>query len=365
MKSPWYNSFLVFVAVTFLISCAPTGNIAVNNISDKKPLGTESFVYALPQTVIDIQVIAEEITIIPGPYEKFAEKYLGIQNAPSRAEKKYYIRQVQVQKHSEADPDYIYAVRGILDPANNAGLTRLLKDSLILNTANFSVSKAYHYTYPSRSGELIYTDLSVKRNFEAEKDIEVSLVMPDTIHTNRPVNRNALKEKTLEQKAEEAANFLIKLKKRRFKLVAGQYNYMPAGEAMAEALKELGRIEEEYLSLFIGKRIVTQIQHILHYTPPVGKNAIREILFRFDENEGFVNLTEARGIPVILELNAMGKTAGLEQYKIPLNLENNVLPYRIADQTALRLIAGEQLWVEAYYPVFQYGVLVMMNLLER
>jgi hypothetical protein len=35
-------------------------------------------------TSIDVQVIAEEITIIPGPYYKFAGKYLGIESVPEK-----------------------------------------------------------------------------------------------------------------------------------------------------------------------------------------------------------------------------------------------------------------------------------------
>jgi hypothetical protein len=37
------------------------------------------------------------------------------------------------------------------------------------------------------------------------------------------------------------------------------------------------------------------------------------------------------------------------------------LPYRIADQVNIRLLAGEQVWAEAIFPVFQYGGHAMMN----
>ena len=321
-----------------------------------------SFIYALPQTVIDVCVTAEEVTVIPGPFEKYADKYLAIQNVPAKAEKVWNIRKIEIQKHSEADADFVYTLRGINNPDDLPDIAGLIKDSLILGPVDFSDNQVHHYVYPPKISEVLYTNLSVTRNFEVEKDIEVSLVMPDTNYVTKPVSKNALKEKTLEQKAEEVADFLIKLKKRRFKLIAGQYDYMPDGEAMAEALKELSRIEEEYLSLFIGKRIVAEIQRNYHYTPVAGKETDRVVLFRFSPAEGYVDARETIGIPVMLELKATNKTQGLDQYKIPLKPVDNILHYRIADQVALKLFAGEQVWAEAMYPVFQYGAMVPMNL---
>lgn len=352
----------IFLSVFILVSCAPLPTIIVNNINDTGALQEGSFLYALPQTIIDLQITAQEISVIPGPYEKYAEKYLGIQNVPVKAEKVWNITRIQLQKHIEADADFIYTVRGISDPDDFTGISRLVKDSLIIRAVDFSANQVKHYIFPPKTGEIQYTDLSVKRNFEAEKDIEVSMVMPDTNYVTRPSSRNALKEKTLEQKAEEAANFLIKLRKRRFKLVAGQYEFMPEGENMADALKELARIEREYLSLFIGKRTVTEIQKNYVYLPEPGKDSERIVLFRFSPGEGYVGADANHGIPVVLELKAVKKTRGLEQYKMPLKSLGNILHYRVADQVAVKVYAGEQIWAEAMYPIFQYGVMVPMKL---
>jgi hypothetical protein len=357
------NKYLLgFLFPVALISCAPAGNIAVTNVNNSGSLLSGSFIYALPQTVIDIRVFAEEISVIPGPYEKYAEKYLGIRDVPVKAEKICNLTKVQLQRHTEADADYVYTIGGINDPADFPGLNQLIKDSLVLRAVDFSVSRVNHYLYPPKTAELVYTDFSIKRNFEAEKDIEVSMVMPDTNYASMPPSRNTVKEKTLEQKAEEAANFLIKLKKRRFKLVAGQYEYTPQGADMDGALKELARLEKEYLSLFIGKRIVTEIQHNFQYIPETGSETARIVLFRLSQDEGFVDARETIGIPIVLELKALKKTRGLENFKMPSKALENVLPYRIADQVAVKLIAGEQVWAEGMYPIFQYGVLVPMRM---
>jgi hypothetical protein len=351
-------NLLIFVA--FLLSCKPVSKITVNNVSDAGSSQAGSFIYALPQTVVDVQVMAEEVAIVPGPYYKFANKYLGIENVPEKAESIWHIREMQLFNHVEADPDYIYTVNGIEGPEANTGIQKLLSHGLILSAKDFSFMQASHYGYPASQDRVVYSDLSVKRNFEAEKDIDVSLVMPDTDEASRPAGRTALKEKTIEQKAEEAANFLIKLKKRRFKLVAGQYDYMPQGEAMADALQELARLEEMYLSLFIGKRIINTHQRNYSFTPVTGKETDRVVLFRFSESTGFADVRDAEGVPVVLELHDDNKTKVLEQYRLPVKQTVNLLHYRVADQVSIKLLAGEQVWGEAKYPVFQAGAIVPM-----
>jgi hypothetical protein len=357
---PWFLSMLFLCAV--VISCAPATKISVKSVGDAGSAVAGSFIYALPVTSIDIQVMAEEVTTIPGPYCKFAAKYLGIENVPEKTETIWQIRDMQLSSHVEADPDYIYTVNGLSNPDDHEGIKRLINSSLILPAEKFSFNHVNQYDYPVSSDGNLFTDLSIKRNFEAEKNIDVSLVMPETDNGSKPAGRTALKEKTIEQKAEEAANFIIKLKKRRFKLVAGQYDSMPQGEAMADALRELSRLEENYLSLFTGKKIVRQYKRSYSTTQPADLESVRLLLFRFTEQEGFVNTEEARGIPIVLEFNVYNKTKVLEQYRLPVKQPANLLYYRVADQVYFKLLVGEQLWAEALFPVFQAGAIVPMNL---
>jgi hypothetical protein len=353
--------FISFTA--FAASCATVSNISVNNASGTDDLKQASFLYALPQTVIDVTVVAEEVTIIPGPFEKYANKYLGIQHVPSRNEKINTLKSITISLHVEADPDYIYVVEGINDPYYLPSVANLLKDSLILTASGFSTSKTVSYNWPSSWNDILYTDLSVKRNFEAEKDIEISMVLPDTNYaTPSPSSRNALKEKNLEQKAEEAANFLIKLKKRRFKLVAGQYENMPEGESMESALNELARIEQEYLALFIGRRISNEIKRVYHFTPDPEKDENRSVIFRFSAQRGILNANETEGIPVTVDIISMNKLRELRGAILPARLPINTLPYRVPDQVNLKVLAGEQIWAEALLPVYQYGAPVSLTL---
>ena len=357
-----FKMISLVLLVTFF-SCSPTGQISVSNVNDSGFRQPGSLLYSLPQTVIDVSVQADVIEVIPGPYRQYADKYLGIKDIPAKTEYYWTITSVQVGYHSEIDPDYVYAVSGSYQPDVFPDFSKLSADSMILDLSKVPNNYIFYNSLPVKSQDPYFTDLSVKRNFEAEKDIEVSLVMPDSNYLTRPSGKNRLKEKTLEQKAEEAANFIIKLKKRRFKMVSGQPDAMPNGEAMAHSIAELSRLEENYLSLFIGKRSSFHHLRTYHFTPVSGKKNDRIVLFRFLESEGFLDARETRGKPVMLDLANNNKIKGLEQTESTFNTTPNTLLYRIPDQVGIKLIWGESVLSDGLFPVFQSGALVRMKLL--
>jgi hypothetical protein len=354
--------FITPVLMTLALACSPTGKISVTNVNDTGFRQPGKFLYSLPQTVLDVTVEAEETEIIPGPYRQYAAKYLGIQDAPSKVEYSWTLKSVKVAMHMETDPDFIFAAQGSFQPDVFPGLMKLITDSMILDLSRNPNTFVTYNNVPEKTPEPYFTDLSIKRNFEAEKKVEVSMVMPDSSSVSRPANKKTLREKTLEQKAEEAANFLIKLKKRRFKMVSGLNDSTPQGEGVASALQELARVEEAYLSLFIGKRTVFHTRRNYHFTPATGKKTDRVVLFRFSEGDGFLDANESTGKPVLFDMTGTNKTKSLEQSASFAHLEDNMISYRIPDLVNVRLIYGEAVLSESLIPVFQSGALVRMEL---
>lgn len=354
--------FITPALLTLVLACSPTGKISVTNVNDSGFRQPGMLLYSLPQTVLDVSVEADETEILPGPYRQYASKYLGIQDVPTKPEYTWAITRVKVNMHLETDPDFVFAAQGSFRPDVFPGLEKLMKDSMILDLSRNPNEYVTYNNVPEKTPEPYFTDLSIKRNFEAEKDVEVSMVMPDSNYLTRTTGKNALREKTLEQKAEEAANFLIKLKKRRFKMVAGMNDSTPQGEGMTDAIQELTRLEEAYLSLFIGKRTIYHHHRNYIFTPVNGKKTDRIVLFRFSDNEGFLDARETRGKPVLVDLAGTSKIKGLEQSASFAHLDDNMILYRIPEVANIKLIYGEAVLSEALMPVFQSGALVRMEL---
>ena len=354
--------FVTTVLLSLVLACSPTGKISVTSVNDSGFRQPGMMLYSLPQTVLDVTVEADETEILPGPYRQYAAKYLGIQNVPSKPEYSWTLTGVKVAMHMETDPDFLFAAKGSFQPDVFPSLGKLVQDSMILDLSRNPEKYITYNNIPEKTPEPYFADLSIWRNLEAEKNVEVSLVMPDSNYASRPANRKTLKEKTTEQKAEAAANFLIKLRKRRFKMVSGMNDSTPQGEAMAASLQELARLEEAYLSLFIGKKTVYHHQRNYHYTPATGKKSDRIVLFRFSDNEGFLDAQETRGKPVLFDFAGTSKIKGLEQSASFAHLEDNMILYRIPDLVNVKLIYGEAILSEALLPVFQQGALVRMEL---
>jgi hypothetical protein len=352
-----FASFLISLA----LSCAPAGKISVKNISDEGLRQPGQILYGLPQTTIDVVVRAEYTQVTPGPYRQFAEKYLGLKDVPAKEENHCRITSVHLSSHVESDPDFIYSVEGNIREGGIPRLDRLIADSMVLDLSAPIRQPSFYADVPVQSFGLPFPDLSIKRYFEAEKDMAISVAMPDSGYAIRQAGKKPPKEKTLEQKAEEAADFLIKLRKRRFKLVSGQYDSMPEGVAMGDALAELSRLEERYLSLFAGKQTVSAVSRIFRFTPAVVKKTDRVVLFRFSDDEGFLDARDSKGKPVLLDMVSTGKTRNLESNQTPARESDNTLLYRIPDQVSFRLLEGELVLAENVIPVFQWGALVRMT----
>jgi len=353
------KAFLYVITVFFLAGCAVHRQGNVTPIKSMADLGETNAVYALPLTVLDITIEASRKTVIPGPFHKYAEKYLGIKNVPDSATVEWTISDVRIDVYDEADPDYYYAV------SNNAGtldkmLARLEENKLILSPGRFFSIYSFSELDTSHSNAILYRDLSVKRNFYTGYDTVYKLTFVDSAFVKVPVIKKQLVKKTLEEKAEEAANYVLKIRKRRFKMVSGQYDQVPDGESMAIAVAKLDDTENEYLSLFTGKTFTDRFTRTFLYVPDGSRQLSKEVLFRFSGTEGFIDSKGVKGIPVILEVEDMNKTVQLEDfgsdYQQPVT--GNKIPVRLPDMAEIRILEGSGIINTSRMPVFQYGILI-------
>ncbi len=350
-----------FILFFLLSGCVTPPKLWVSNINDKTVTDNIICYYALPVSKFAVTVSFKQEMYIPGPYYMYAKKYLGISDVITHSYNRWSITDINLTHYTEADPDYLFNIRGNAGSLFFQKIEELCRNNLILLPADFATRQIFqNITGEINRNDTIFTDLSVKRNFEIKKGMSVSDVLPDSSYISPASSK--VEFKSLEQKAEEAANFIIKIRKRRFKLIAGQYDYMPDGEALGKAVEELNRTEEEYLSLFTGKTITTTLIRTFHFTPRDYDQSNKVILFRFSENAGILRDNVPGGKPFIIEAEDMNITKGIELNKINLETVQNKVYYRIPDQAVLRIYLGEQLLHEAKYPVCQFGTLVSTQL---
>jgi hypothetical protein len=353
------KDYLYAVIFFFLAGCAVNRQGNVTHIKSMAGLEENSAVCALPLTVLDITLEASRKTIIPGPFHKFADKYLGIQNVPDSATVEWTISDVRVDVHNEADPDYYYAVD------NNAGnldrmLDYLTEKQLILSPDCFFGMYSLSEIDTSYRDDVLYRDLSVKSNFYIGNDTTYKRTFIDSAFVRVPVIKKHNVKKTLEEKAEEAADYIIKIRKRRFKLVSGQYEQVPDGQAMAIAVAKLDATENEYLSLFTGKTFTDRFVRTFRYVPDGSRQLSKEVLCRFSSTVGFIDSKSAKGVPVILEIEDLNRTVQLPDVG-SMNqkaVAGTNMPVRLPDMAEIKILKGPGIINTSRMPVFQFGILI-------
>jgi hypothetical protein len=352
--------YKVFFLVLFT-SCSISKNFYVTNVQDMTQMDKSAFIYALPRTVVTVEVTAIRHVTIPGPYHEYADEFLGIQNVPHEKQMLWTIDHTNLTSHVEVDPDYYYSVKDPGSAVLKSRMFQLTENGLILDASSVGRFSDKLETPSNELSKIPFTDLSVKRNIIHENDTVYKKIIRNNSIVKVPMVKKQWTKKTLEEKAEEAANFIVKLRKRRFKLLTGQSESMPGGDGMEAALEELNDLEAEYLALFTGKTIDEVFTRTFQVVPEANRQLTRTVLFRFSETDGFFESNnETNGKPVVIEITDRGTTKSLEHLAYPYSGVSapNVLFYRIPDRADVRLIYGSSILAEADMNIYQHGAVV-------
>lgn len=343
--------FVFLQASALLFACKPSEKISVSNVKDMKESTDRSFIYSLPQTVFDITVTAKEIVVIPGIYAEYASEYLGIKNAPLQEESIWRVSGVKMGVHHEADPDFVYSLYGKGNVFLSPVFTRLVNDSMILLDNNFAGGRIFYNSVSAKLDEKYIPEPVLGNNF----------LFDDSEMPGDPTPLDEIRDMSVRDKAREAANMIMRIKRRKAGLSTATYEYIPEAFALGEAIDELARMEKEYLALFTGDTIVNEHSRTFHFVPGNLHDPERSVLFSFSDQDGFAGGTSAVK-PFILQLENGNKTLGLEASAPPRAGRNlDVITYRVPDIAYIKLLYGEEVLVDAFVPVFQYGRVITAN----
>ena len=216
------------------------------------PTPAEGVVYSLPRTGIRIHVKASQEKYFHGPYFQYAEALLGIKNAPALDYEHWIITDIQIETFSEADPDQVHKAMG-----NAASMVSLTEAGVLagINQEAKPVGETISvstFLGDTRTPDFPFLDLSLKPFYEKGDST-----------TNK-----AIVTKSLEEKAQEAAQTITKLRKRRFKSLANAYEtQLPDGKAYELMVQELGKLEKEYVGLFVGESYRKSFDYSFDYIP--------------------------------------------------------------------------------------------------
>ncbi|GET27749.1 DUF4831 family protein [Prolixibacter sp. NT017] len=326
------------------------GQVMASPKDDKRKDGeqvpfTGSVVYSLPETGIRVTVEAEQVKFVHGPYYQYAEKYLGIPNAPSTDRETWKITNVSLETYGEPDPNEVHKASGPY-----ASALSLTADGVLIGI-NSDVKLGKEEVSSS-----VYTpDVEVPDEPWPDRSMHSFLNKVDS------VSPEMYTTKTLQQKALETAHDITKIRKRKFKsLVFGYDKALPDGEAYNTMVAQLDKLEKKYVGLFIGKSYKAKHTYVFNVVPGA-KNGKSQIVFRFSSSKGVVPTTDLSGKPVMLELDpntslekSNGQMAAV-QPATTTETSDSGLFYRIPGNAEVRLLDGTHTLLESHLTLAQFG----------
>lgn len=272
--------------------------------------------YALPSTSVTVKVEVRQESFFAGPYAPFAKRMLNM----SVIDQDFItseITRVELIPRVEADTEAWYTC-----DQESAALLSLSAQGLV-SMGNAAAPVSWRFL-PGLKADFSNKGLTVP---EKEAVETIFKEMPtDTGMVSIPVEHKILVEKTLEDKASDAADVILQVRKERLNIASGNTDASYSGESLRAALQELERIEEEYMALFRGYSVVRKQVCIFEVVPSREVRHHRYLVFRLTEDgpvaEGL------NGTPYYLELQPEGtlpegesgdkkKTRGSVRYRIP------------------------------------------------
>ena len=203
---------------------------------------------AQPRTILAVDVTVEHDVTLSGPYARYAQKYLGVR-APLTDKTVWSVTGAQIA---------------------------LLDGDTYLNAAAPA---------PASTRVLSHT----------ASENEFARLQPDKTDMTTPA---------LEDAARTAAAQIFSLRRHRIELVTGEAGENVFGEGLKAALEEIDRLEQSYLELFLGKRIVSTETRRYVVCPQADKK--QYIVCRFSPAAGLLPDTDLSGDIVLLQIEPSG-----------------------------------------------------------
>ncbi len=327
------------------------------------------FFYSLPRTVVSIDVEIKKTENTPGPYARYANRFLGLDDVILSPSETYEIKSLNINTFTEPDPEQLYYVRLPEDIRHDAYLS-LSEAGLITGISRKKTTDfpgdAYQFTkdfgkYDNISGFNYFMDINLMERI----DTIIHYVFEDTAVVQQQTFRRSLVEKSTEHRAREVAEHILEIREKKFDLISGFQEIPYTKDALDFMHAELSKLENDYLALFAGiTSHSTMIYRFIH-RPAKEDAAKKHTLFHFSERDGVVakadSDTDLQNVkPVILAYQSAKATKLLtqpQQHSRPdISAPAKGIHYRLPEYTDIDILIGAEPRAKSRKLISQFGV---------
>ncbi len=322
---------LVTILMALLIATPAMAQRSKNKTETLQQSATaEGIQYSLPRTAIRVKVEATQTAFIPGPYAPWAESLLGIKGAKTQSQSYWNIERISFDTFADPDPAQTYktsSVDGALLQLTPEGCLAGINSNFTYEKKEPPVSNSFTSGYQAKTFTFDYL-------FD---------------------NPNLSGRTAPEQRASEAAFRILKVRNNRYEIAAGLLDeFHPDGKAYEESFDELQYIEETNLALFTGKSMTENFTFYYDFIPN-SESVKGEVIFRFDENLGFLSKNDFSGKPFTIDVEKTAPAISAETQSALPTIQGKGIYYRQPGMANVRLTKELAEIATTRLPIAQFG----------
>ncbi len=362
MKKKIIKNVLFITTLSLMISFSATAQKSeILSPGEIAPEGT--VLYSLPNTALHLKVEAVRESYTPGPYAKFSEKYLGIVVSPDKKDS-YKLLSVKMTPFIEADQSKRIAVNlnGLSKNGSPINIYKFSSQGLIILSDQNKGGTDY-WRFPTLSDNQSNMTEATNNFTSTETTLYKNVKNSSGGYDKVAIQQSQVVEKSIEKKAQEAANNIFNIRKKRVDIITGDTDATFSGEAMKAVIDELNKLEADYMSLFIGTTESAVQMMDFDVVPESQKEKQLYIAFRISDTQGLLLSDNVSGRPIVMEI-IPEITAPTEFVDSDTNKKSRSkyeaktrggIYYRIPVICHIKLLDGQDLLLQSRVPVYQLG----------
>jgi len=363
LMKKYLTSVVIFAALLCCISVQSTAQVNVMKVSGENinPLSDGLF-YSLPRTVIKVDLVVNKITNVKGPYAEFADKYLGLSQVILTNSTEYSLSEIRLSTFEESDPSEFYFVQIPEKSKSREAIQLTLSQmgTLVgIRGGEDSGDQGTRVKISSSSVEL--NELPNPNTFE-RIDTLIRRISVDTTMIEQRVFKKVTAAKTPDQKAKEAADFIMKLDESKFNLINGYQEVNYEKGTMEFMYNQMEKLMNDYLQMFKGIRIVNSETYSFTIIPAAETAGKPFILCKFSPGKGIIDKNGNSGDIVQVQVEPANSLQLVKNTISDRNKGEKVkgLYYRIPEKADVTVTIGGQPRVDGSFTVSQLGAVTFL-----
>jgi len=342
MKVNYFKTLIILLLITSNISAQKKGesSVEVKKTSEIINPTAQSLTYMLPKTTILVEIESEKVVKKTGPYFRYSQRYLNLTDVITEDSEEWVIKSINIKTKGTPNEEQRYSII-------SSGITSALN----VNLTHKGILKGINLD-----------EMQPKHGLDYEKSDSEIVDLEDVNFDDIALHDELLFKTSTAAMAQEAANMIYKIRNNRIDLLSGDLeNLPPDGEAYQSVLKELNKMEHDFVSLFAGKTVTSTRKQVFEITPDPLSSYSNHVLCRFSTQKGVVDAMDITGTPIYFKLEALAfKKLENKQSETPKNGAANGLFYCIPAPAKVTILDKNKEVISENIDLAQYGQVISM-----